>query len=425
MSNQIQTLIQVELEDRNRLTAFFRLIIVLPVAIYLSAFAIDSMSTDTWGYSLGGLIVLPTFLALVFRGIYPSYALAFNHALISLETRVNAYALLLTDDYPSIEENEIVKITFPEVGNGSQLNRYLPLVKWFLAIPLYVMGIIYLIYGLFLTAFAWFSILFSGKYPVWCADAMVGILAFYNRVYGYAFILVTDEYPSFSLQLLIQEMTRAPIARAKMQRITAEISATDKRFAKVISESPLCSIGSSISPESNFQSLVSSVISQQLAVKAADTIHGRLNQLAKGQITPVRIAKLSDTALREIGVSGAKAKTIQGLAQASLTGSVPIENLHELSDEEVFTGLTSLWGIGPWTVDMFMMFQLHRLDIWPTGDLGIRRGWESIHKLDDQIEPKALDIKGEKFRPYRSVVAWYCWRHLDNIKQEKKKQEKK
>jgi hypothetical protein len=148
---------------------------------------------------LGGLIVLPTFLALVFRGIYPSYALAFNHALISLETRVNAYVLLLTDDYPSIEENDIVKITFPEVGNGSQLNRYLPLVKWFLAIPLYVMGIIYLIYGLFLTLFAWFSILFSGKYPVWCADAMVGILAFYNRVYGYAFILVTDEYPSFSL----------------------------------------------------------------------------------------------------------------------------------------------------------------------------------------------------------------------------------
>ena len=214
-------------------------------------------------------------------------------------------------------------------------------------------------------------------------------------------------------------MAKAPISRIKMQRITAEISANDKRFAKVISESPLCTIGSSVSPESNFQSLVSSVISQQLAVKAAETIHGRLNHLAKGQITPVLIAKLSDAALREIGVSGAKAKTIQGLAQASLTASVPIENLHELSDEEVFTGLTSLWGIGPWTVDMFMMFQLHRLDIWPTGDLGVRRGWESIHKLADQIEPKALDAKGEKFRPNRSVVAWYCWRHLDNKKQEK------
>jgi hypothetical protein len=199
MSNQIQTLIQVELEDRNRLTAFFRLIIVVPVAIYFSAFAINTYSTDNLSYSLGGLIILPTLLALVFRGIYPSYALTFNHALISLETRVNAYALLLTDDYPSIEENDIVEITLPEVGNGSQLSRVMPLVKWFLAIPLYVLGIIYLVYGIFLTLFAWFSILFSGKYPVWCADAMVGILAFFNRVYGYAFILVTDEYPSFSL----------------------------------------------------------------------------------------------------------------------------------------------------------------------------------------------------------------------------------
>ena len=199
MSNQIQTIIQVELEDRNRLTAFFRLIIVLPVAIYFSAFAINSYSADNWSYSLGGLIIAPTLLALVFRGIYPSYALSFNHALISLETRVNAYVLLLTDDYPSIEENDIVKITLPEVGNGAQLSRVKPLFKWILALPLYVMGIIYLVYGLFLTLFAWFSILFSGKYPVWCADAMVGILAFFNRVYGYAIILVTDEYPSFSL----------------------------------------------------------------------------------------------------------------------------------------------------------------------------------------------------------------------------------
>ena len=211
-------------------------------------------------------------------------------------------------------------------------------------------------------------------------------------------------------------MARAPISRAKMQRIVDEISKTDKRFAKVISKSPLCTIGSTASPESNFESLVSSVISQQLAVKAAETIHERLTQLAKGNVTPIRIAKLSDAALREIGVSGAKAKTIQGLAQATLTGSVPINDLHELSDDEVFSGLTSLWGIGPWTVDMFMMFQLHRLDIWPTGDLGVRRGWESIHKLSEQIEPKALEVKGEKFRPYRSVVAWYCWRHLDNAK---------
>lgn len=215
-------------------------------------------------------------------------------------------------------------------------------------------------------------------------------------------------------------MAKAPISRARMQRIVLEISEKDKKFAKVISESPLCTIGSSPSPESNFQSLVSSVISQQLAVKAAETIHARLQKLAKGEITPVRIAKLSDAALREIGVSGAKSKTIKGLAHESLTGSLPIEELHELPDEVVFESLTSLWGIGPWTVDMFMMFQLHRLDIWPTGDLGVRRGWESIYKLAEEIEPKSLATKGEKFRPYRSVVAWYCWRQLHNLKEAKK-----
>lgn len=216
-------------------------------------------------------------------------------------------------------------------------------------------------------------------------------------------------------------MAKAPISRIRMQKIVSEISAVDKKFAKVIGESPLCTIGSSDSSDSNFESLVSSVISQQLAVKAADTIHARLSQLARGQITPIRIMKISDLELREIGVSGAKTKTIRGLAQASLSGSVPIENLHELPDDEVFNGLTSLWGIGPWTVDMFMMFQLHRLDIWPTGDLGVRRGWESIHKLAEEIEPKELSAKGEKFRPYRSVVAWYCWRHLHNLKEAKTK----
>ena len=108
-----------------------------------------------------------------------------------IHPNVSALEKLPVTDFPVSKADISYKIVDHKV--------YLPLVKWFLAIPLYVMGIIYLIYGLFLTAFAWFSILFSGKYPVWCADAMVGILAFYNRVYGYAFILVTDEYPSFSL----------------------------------------------------------------------------------------------------------------------------------------------------------------------------------------------------------------------------------
>jgi DNA-3-methyladenine glycosylase II len=130
-------------------------------------------------------------------------------------------------------------------------------------------------------------------------------------------------------------------------------------------------------------------------------------------MVPGRIAQISEADMRAAGVSGAKFKTIQGLADAALSKRININKLHEIEDDQsIFDQLTSLWGIGPWTVDMFMMHQLGRLDIWPTGDLGVRRGWEKIYALTEEIEPSALDKKGEKFRPYRSVVAWYCWRAL-------------
>lgn len=198
-----------------------------------------------------------------------------------------------------------------------------------------------------------------------------------------------------------------------MKQIVAEIADADKRFRPLIDSHPLCTIGRSQTSVSHFESLVESVISQQLAVKAADTIHGRLLALAGGKMTPKRVAVLDAADLRAAGVSGAKVKTIQGLSTAALSGEVSIDELHLLEDEVVAKQLTSLWGIGPWTVDMFMMFQLGRLDIWPTGDLGVRRGWEKIHALKEQIEPKKLEVRGNKFRPHRSVVAWYCWRALE------------
>mgnify|MGYP002134011975 FL=1 len=201
------------------------------------------------------------------------------------------------------------------------------------------------------------------------------------------------------------------VTEQQMKKVVAELSTRDKKFAKVIADHPLCTIGRNPKPVSHFESLVESVISQQLAVKAADTIFLRVKKAAGGRIIPARIAKISESQMREAGVSAAKYKAIQGLANAALTKEIKFNTLHEVeSDEEVFTALTNLWGIGPWTVDMFMMFQLGRLDIWPTGDLGVRRGWETIYKLSEEISPKALELKGEKFRPYRSVVAWYCWR---------------
>jgi DNA-3-methyladenine glycosylase II len=203
------------------------------------------------------------------------------------------------------------------------------------------------------------------------------------------------------------------ITESQMKKIARELSARDARLAKVIEAHPLCTLGRNPKPVTHFEALVESVISQQLAVKAADTIYARVKALAKGRMVPGRIADISEADMRAAGVSGAKFKAIQGLSEASLSKKININKLHEIDDDQfIFDQLTSLWGIGPWTVDMFMMHQLSRLDIWPTGDLGVRRGWEKIYSLKEEIEPKALDKKGEKFRPYRSVVAWYCWRAI-------------
>ena len=196
----------------------------------------------------------------------------------------------------------------------------------------------------------------------------------------------------------------------KMRHIVAEVAELDKKFAPLIARRPLCTIGRSERTETNFESLVSSVISQQLATKAAATIHGRLLELCNGTINAKKLIKLDDVALREIGVSGAKTRTIKGLALAVTDKSIPIEKIDEIhDDEEIFAKLTSLWGIGRWTVEMFMMFQLGRLDVWPTGDLAVRSGWDIVHKNKEEISAKDLDTKGEKLHPYRSVIAWYCY----------------
>ena len=198
MSNQIETQIDVTLTERNRLTAFFRIILVAPTLVFLASFAPTSAFSDESLGVYAGLLALPAALALIVRQVYPSYVLAFNDALLSLQTRVDAYLLLLTDEYPSIEENDVISVTFPEV-DAQQLNRWLPLIKWLLALPLYLVGIVYVIYAAILTIIGWFSILFTGNYTEYCAEGVVGTIAYWNRVVGYALLLVTDEYPTFSL----------------------------------------------------------------------------------------------------------------------------------------------------------------------------------------------------------------------------------
>jgi hypothetical protein len=196
MSKQVQTKLVVNTRKRNRVTTFFRPILIIPILIFISTFT----QSNSGAISISFTLAVPVLLALVFRRIYPSYIYGFNHSFLELQNRISLYALYLTDDFPSIEKNKNVTITLPEVKGGKALNRWLPLVKWFLAIPLYIVGVAYLIVTIIYTIIAWFNILFTGKYPKFAIDFVVGTIQYWNRVTGYAFILVTDEYPTFSVK---------------------------------------------------------------------------------------------------------------------------------------------------------------------------------------------------------------------------------
>ena len=196
MSNQILTEIHVDLDNRDKNTALFRVFLAFPVLIFLSSF---SEFADNLPGVIGGFLVLPVALSLLFRNVYPSYVLAFNKALLELNNRINVYVLLLTDEYPSIEANQKVRLIYPEIDGGKKLSPWMPLVKWFLAIPLFLLGLIYAIYALALTLVAWFNVVTKGHYPEEKAEEIIKVIAYWNRLYGYALLLITDEYPSFSL----------------------------------------------------------------------------------------------------------------------------------------------------------------------------------------------------------------------------------
>ena len=191
---QIVTIVEVDFENRNRTTVFFRGILAVPVIFF-----IWSLGSFSESY-IAPLLAAPVALALVVRQVYPSYLLSFNHAMLEIQTRVGTYFFFLTDEYPSIERNPRLAVLFPEVDGGRKLNRWMPLVKWFLSIPLIVVGVFYLLYTVVISVIAWIITWSTGKYPEWAAEIVVGTMKYINRVYGYAFVLVTDEYPSFSLK---------------------------------------------------------------------------------------------------------------------------------------------------------------------------------------------------------------------------------
>ena len=163
--------------------------------------------------------------------------------------------------------------------------------------------------------------------------------------------------------------------------------------------------------DTNFGMLVRSITFQQLAGAAAQAIHGRLVLALGEEVTPERLLATPAEALRGAGLSARKVESLQDLSARVLDGTVALDarRLARESDEEITARLTTVRGIGKWSAEMFLIFQLRRLDVWPTGDLGVRKGYGLAWAIPTPTT-KQLDLLGEPYRPYRSVVAWYCWR---------------
>lgn len=186
----------------DRLTTFFRIFAAIPILVILSmlsgGFAWDG-SEDTNRYATGGLVFLPLVLMILFRRKYPRWWFDWNYALTAFSTRVASYLALLRDEYPSTDEEQAVHlaIVYPDVENA--LNRWLPLVKWFLAIPHYIVLFFLTIAAVIAVIIAWFAILIAGRYPEALFEFVVGVMRWWLRVGAYAFLLVTDRYPPFRL----------------------------------------------------------------------------------------------------------------------------------------------------------------------------------------------------------------------------------
>jgi hypothetical protein len=193
----------VDYPDRplNRLTTAFRIFTILPILLIVLLLEHTDFRAGNHWFELssgGGLVVLPVVLMLLFRRKYPRWWFDWNLEFSRFTNRLTVYWLLMDDQYPSTDEHQSVHLEFPEVS-GPELNRWLPLVKWILAIPHYIVLFFLALAAFFVVIFAWFAILFTGRYPRGAFEFVEGVMRWGNRVEGYTIALVTDKYPPFSL----------------------------------------------------------------------------------------------------------------------------------------------------------------------------------------------------------------------------------
>jgi DNA-3-methyladenine glycosylase II len=200
--------------------------------------------------------------------------------------------------------------------------------------------------------------------------------------------------------------------RVSAAAATAEVARRDPVMAGLIERAGPLAIRPPRDPDA-FVELAQAIAYQQLAGRAAAAIWGRVAALFDGAMTPERVLATPDEAFRGAGFSAAKTRSVKDLAEKAATGVVPLDRLRRMRDDEVVARLSEVRGIGRWTAEMFLIFTLRRMDVWPVLDYGVRNGYRIAYGLPEVPTPKALEPEGDRFRPYRTVAAWYCWRAVE------------
>jgi 3-methyladenine DNA glycosylase/8-oxoguanine DNA glycosylase len=197
--------------------------------------------------------------------------------------------------------------------------------------------------------------------------------------------------------------------RPSLVSATRAVAERDRDLARLIEQAGPMRLPRPRNPD-RFVELAESICYQQLAGRAAAAIWGRVSALFPDGMTPESVAAMPDERLRVAGLSGAKLASIKDLAAKVLDGTVPLDRIARLPDAAVIERLSVVRGIGTWTAEMFLIFTLRRLDVWPVDDYGVRAGWALMKGRPEPPKPRDLEPEGERFRPYRTAVAWYCWR---------------
>jgi len=203
--------------------------------------------------------------------------------------------------------------------------------------------------------------------------------------------------------------------KAAIEAAARDLARRDRVLRRMLREHGVPDLHRRRPRRSHFAELARMICYQQLAGRAAAAIHGRFEALFDSTPTPEAVLALPFETLRSVGLSNAKATSIRDLAVKVDAGLVELDRVARLPDEEVVRELVLVRGIGEWTAHMFLMFQIGRLDVWPTLDFGVRAGFARMYALDTPPTPKQLALEGDRYRPYRSLVAWYCWRAVDTV----------